>query len=182
MQSHGVSLSSPATPDASPDRLAASARGWHRIQLAVLGFIGFCGVMWAGGDAAGPAWVQWLSAGLAVLALALACLGVYLVGLVAYPIRGSDPGGGGATRLRVGIGLTHAALILVVVATLSAWWPGGAAADVEAGTVQAQDVTGQVWCGELVEAPAGGLRLATGDGPVTLPLDRLAEVRPVERC
>ena len=33
-----------AAPGDRLERLSASARGWHTIQMAVLGFIGICGV------------------------------------------------------------------------------------------------------------------------------------------
>lgn len=167
-----------------PAGLAASARGWHRIQLAVLGFIGFCGVMWAGGDPDGPGWLQWIAGALVVLALLLACLAIYVVGRVAYPVAGPAAGAGsgpesaGARRLRTGIGITYLAVVVLVVATLSAWWPGPAAA----GAVEARDATGTAWCGQLLDAPAGAVRLDTADGPVTLALDRLGAVRPVDTC
>lgn len=157
--------------------LAASARGWHRIQLAVLGFIGFCGVMWASGDPDGPGWLQWISATLVVGALALACLAIYVVGRVAYPWRHPAPAGG-ARRLRAGITLTYAAVVVLVVATLSAWWPSPA----PAGEVEARDTTGATWCGDLVAAPAGAVRIDTTDGPVTLALRDLVAIRSVATC
>ncbi len=35
----------PAGPGDAMQRLSASAQGWHTIQLAVLGFMGICGVL-----------------------------------------------------------------------------------------------------------------------------------------
>ncbi|MFJ4185002.1 hypothetical protein [Kitasatospora sp. NPDC089509] len=113
--------------------LAGSARGWHTIQVGVLGFVGICGVLRPTGGAA-PASVQWLSASLAVIALVIACLAILTVGRVAYPISG---GGSGVSplalaqargRLHSGIRLTIIALILIVTAALSGWWPQHAAA------------------------------------------------------
>lgn len=169
------------------DRLGASARGWHRIQLAVLGFVGLCGVLWAGGDPSGPSWLQWLAGTLVALALVLGCLAVYLVGRVAHPFHGPAIEAGiaqapavasGTRQLRTGIRLTYLAVAVLVTAALSGWWPTPAAA----GAVQVSDASGRSWCGELTEAPAGAVRLNTGDGPVTVPVSQLATLRPVDTC
>lgn len=169
----------------SLEGLAASARGWHRIQLAVLGFIGLCGVLWDGGSASGPDWAQWLTGILIVVALAVACAAVYLVGRVAFPFYGAATGAAravtaeaGTRRLRSGILLTYIAAIVLAVATLSAWWP----ADGEGAAVQVRDAAGQGWCGQLTDAPARAVALDTAEGPVTLPLDRVAQIRPVDAC
>lgn len=168
-------------------QLAASARGWHRIQLAVLGFVGFCGVMWASGDPSGPGWLQWLAAALVALALVLAALAVYLVGRVAHPFHDpavdaqpADPPAvaNGTRQLRAGIRLTYLAVVVLAVGSLSAWWPDVAAAD----AVQVREASGRTWCGELVEAPDGAVRLDTADGPVTVPADRIATIRPAGTC
>jgi hypothetical protein len=75
-----------ATPaDGAAGRLAelsASARGWHTIQMAVLGFIGICGVLRTT-DSPAPRAIQWLAAALAVAALAAASLAIFSVGRVA---------------------------------------------------------------------------------------------------
>ena len=39
---------------ADPEQLRTSARGWHGVQLAVLGFIGLCGALHDAEAAAGP--------------------------------------------------------------------------------------------------------------------------------
>lgn len=179
----------PLAPDPSTlphdpvSQLAASARGWHRIQLAVLGFVGICGVLWAGGDPSGPAGLQWVAGTLAVGAFVLALLATYLVGRVAHPFYGVvathlPASAGGPGMLRAGIRLTYLAVALLVAASLSAWWPGPAGA----GAVEVRDATGRTWCGELVDAPAGAVRLDTADGPVTVPADRIAQLRPVTGC
>lgn len=182
----GTDTGTAGAPDAL-DRLAASARGWHRIQLAVLSFVGLCGVLWANGDPAGPRWLQWLAGGLAVLALALACLAVFLVGRVAHPFQepavrtgGADPAtvASGSRRLRTGIRVTYLAVVVLVVATLSAWWPSPTGS----GEVEVRDAAGQLWCGELADAPTGAIRLDTADGPITVPLDRVAMLRPTSGC
>jgi hypothetical protein len=58
--------SSPAEPDDPAAQVAASAKGWHSLQMAVLGFIGICGMLREG---TGPSWLQWLAAGLVLLGL-----------------------------------------------------------------------------------------------------------------
>ena len=50
--------------DQAPSRIAelrGSARGWHGVQLAVLGFIGLCGVLREGAGSGEPHWLQVLS-------------------------------------------------------------------------------------------------------------------------
>ncbi len=56
------------------DELRASARGWQGIQLAVLGFIGLCGVLQRGGRSI-PRWIQILAGIAALVALGLALRG-----------------------------------------------------------------------------------------------------------
>src|SRR5215469_6327054 len=73
------------------EELSASARGWHTIQMAVLGFIGICGVLRTASSPA-PRAVQWLSAALAVAALAAACVAIFTVGRVAYPVGDATRG------------------------------------------------------------------------------------------
>jgi hypothetical protein len=70
--------------DPRPSRLTAlrsSARGWHGVQLAVIGFIGLCGVL-QGGRPENPMWLQVYAGVLALAALALACVATVLVALV----------------------------------------------------------------------------------------------------
>ncbi|MGH3681256.1 MAG: hypothetical protein ACRDT2_13555 [Natronosporangium sp.] len=175
-------------PPADPlGQLAASARGWHRIQLAVLGFVGFCGVMWVSGDPSGPSWLQWLAGALVALALVLACLAVFLVGRVAHPFHGPAVEAGiaqapslasGTRQLRTGIRLSYLAVATLAVATLSGWWPTPATG----GAVQVSDVAGRSWCGELTEAPPGVVRIDTGDEQVTVPAARIATLRPAGTC
>lgn len=173
----------PEPDDAPPaDPVSTSARGWQRVQLAVLGLIGLCGVLWAGGDPAGPAWLKWLAAALAVASLALACVAIYLVGAVAHPLRArSQPAGptGLARRLRAGVWLTYLATAALVLGTLSAWWPSPGE---DTGLVEIRDVTGTTWCGELGTGPPGTVRLDTSGGPVAIPLESVAALQPATRC
>src|ERR1700757_2947897 len=91
------------------EKLSASARGWHTIQIAVLGFIGICGILRTTSSPA-PRAVQLLAAVLAVVALAVACVAIFTVGRVAYPVGdildGDRAAAGGSARLRAGIRLT----------------------------------------------------------------------------
>ena len=91
--SHALSVSDTES-DAGPGRLAAlraSARGWHSVQLAVIGFIGLCGVL-QGGRPDNPMWLQVLAGVLALAALAIACVATVLVALVAWPLYGGRSG------------------------------------------------------------------------------------------
>src|SRR5499427_10156215 len=174
-----------AQPVAAPsDRLkelSASARGWHTIQMAVLGFIGICGILRTASSPA-PRAVQWLAAALAVAALAAACVAIFTVGRVAYPVSDAADGAsavpGSAARLRAGIRLTIVALILAVIAALSGWWPSAAAPTATAIT----GTTGQAWCGQLVDGPSGSISVRTASGVIAVPTQAIAQVRPVAAC
>ena len=176
-----------ARPAAGPaDRLAelsASARGWHTIQMAVLGFIGICGVLRTTDSA--PRAVQWLAAALAVAALTAASLAIFSVGRVAYPVNDAAEGasarssaGQAAARLRAGIRLTIVAVILAVIAALPGWWPAKAST----AAVAVTGTNGQAWCGPLVSGPAGAISVRTGNGVITVPAQGIAQVRPVAQC
>lgn len=179
------------------EALSASARGWHRIQLAVLGFIGFCGILWEG-DPANPAAVQYAGLVLIATAFVLAVVSILLVGRVAHPVGGPTAEAAAATaahrtrRLRRGIWGTYLAVALLVIATLSSWLPSGAAAGEGAaggalagggaGAVVVVAVDTRTWCGDLVEAAEGVVRLRTTEGMVQLPGDQVARLHPVEAC
>lgn len=173
-----------AAPADRLEKLATSARGWHTIQMAVLGFIGICGVLRTASSPA-PRAVQWLAAALAVAALAAACVAIFTVGRVAYPVgdvtdeASAVPGAAGAAaRLRSGIRLTIVALILAVIAALSGWWPAASATAAVAVTA----TSGQAWCGPLVSGPAGAVSVRTTSGVITVPARAIAQVRPVAQC
>jgi len=149
--------------------------------MAVLGFIGICGILRTASSPA-PRAVQWLAAALAVAALAAACVAIFTVGRVAYPVSDAADGGsavpGAAARLRAGLRLTIVALILAVIAALSGWWP--AASTTAAVAVTAS--SGQAWCGPLVSGPAGAISVRTAHGIITVPAPAIAQVRPVAQC
>lgn len=172
---------SAAAPGGRLESLSASARGWHTIQMAVLGFIGICGILRTTSSTA-PRAVQWLAGALAVAALAVACMAIFTVGRVAYPVGDaldSDHAiAGGTAQLRAGIRLTIVALILAVIAALSGWWPSPA----NSPAVAVTGTTGQAWCGPLVSGPAGAISVRTASGIVTVPIQAIAQVNPIGRC
>ena len=111
------------------EQLSSSAKGWHTIQVAVLGFIGICGVLRTTSTST-PRAVQVAAAILAVSSLAIACVAIFTVGRVAYPLNASSDAGQrpkevaeARQMLQRGIQLTVLALILIVIAALSGWWP-----------------------------------------------------------
>lgn len=186
---------SAGAPAAPPDRLAelrASAKGWHGIQLAALGFIGLCGVIQTG-DASDPWALQVLSAILVLVAFCLACAGIYLVGRAAWPLyRGEPPAAGEhaaavievtSRQLTRGLLLTFLSIAALALGTAASWWPkdaSGAGAD---GSVQVQTDDGRTACGELTGSPQPGtVRVVTDGQPVVLSLDALARLAPVASC
>ena len=173
-----------AAPADRLEEISASARGWHTIQMAVLGFIGICGVLRTP-DSPAPRAIQWLAAALAVAALAAASLAIFSVGRVAYPVNDAADGssavpsaGQAAARLRAGIRLTIVAVILAVIAALSGWWPAKAST----AAVAVTGTSGQAWCGPLVSGPAGAISVRTGNRVITVPAQGIAQVRPVAQC
>lgn len=161
-----------------PDSLIDSAKGWHNIQLAVMGFIGLCGVLRMGETPAGPEWLSWWSTGMSVAAFVSALISMWMVGGVAFPLYGGGqmprnaPG-----RLKGGIGMTFASIVMMALAGLGGWWPAGG------NNVKVSDSGGNSACGELVQgAPSGSMWLQTGEGRVTVALKNVAEIREVSAC
>jgi hypothetical protein len=78
-------------------QIRASAVAWQKIQFAVLGFIGLCGVLKGTGTSGGPRSLQIVAAILIVLALIVAGYATFLVGRAAWPLYSADraPGGQG---------------------------------------------------------------------------------------
>ena len=173
-----------AEPASRLAQLRSSARGWHGVQLAVIGFIGLCGVL-QGGRPDNPMWIQVLAGVLALAALVLACTATFLVARVAWPLYGGremeDPGREGA-RLRTGLVLTFVAVALLALGTASGWWPqdGGDAGD--GGLVSVQATSGERWCGPLGEAGPGRLSIAVDGRPVVVSFADLAVVAPADGC
>lgn len=180
-----------AEPGPETSRLAElrnSARGWHGLQLAAIGFIGLCGVL-QGGRPDNPWWLQVWSGILAVSALGLACIATLLVALVAWPLYGArEPADDAraldrdARRLKRGLALTFAALAILALGTASGWWPqedgGGGGADL----VAVEGTNGDRVCGQLGEAGPGNLSLSVDGDPVVVSLQNVATVAPVDTC
>lgn len=177
------------------EQLAGSARGWHRIQLAVLGFIGFCGVFWDGAGSDAPAGVRWSAAALVVAAFVLANLAIFLVGRVAHPFHDpTDPARAASDmeiesrtrRLRTGVRLTYLALALLVAATLSSWLPMSAEGDAvvapDDGAVHLESASGVTWCGPVVEARAGEILLHSANDVTSIPFDGAMLLSPRAGC
>ena len=173
------------------DELRTSARGWHTVQLAVLGFIGFCGVLARGGGDVNPGWLQLLAGVLVLAALVLACAATALVAGTAWPL-GDVEGGGSAgdrlrrdrARLRRGVAMTFVAVALLALATSSSWWPQREIDDdgpPDGGSVQVTTRSGTV-CGDLASAAAGSLALDVAGRRATFALDDVVGLRPVEGC
>ena len=59
--------------------LTASAREWHKLQVAALAFVGLCGVLTGDNGTRLPMWLQTAAGVLALLALAAAAIGLLLV-------------------------------------------------------------------------------------------------------
>jgi hypothetical protein len=186
----------PGAPAAPPDRLAElrnSAKGWHGIQLAALGFIGLCGVIQTG-DASDPWALQVFSGILVLVAFALSCAGIYLVGRAAWPLyRGEQPETAGdeaaaveltSRQLTRGLLMTFLSIAALALATAASWWPQDESdAAGAATTVQVQTDDGRTACGELTGASQPGtVRLVTDAQPVVVSLDAIASVAPVESC
>ena len=169
--------------------LRVSARGWHGVQLAVLGFIGLCGVLQQDAGAGKPHWLQVLAGVLVLAAFGTACLATVLVALAAWPVYASLPraavdDGGVATtskRLRTGITLTYVAVAVIALATSSAWWPSAA----NSGHDRSVEVTtraGQI-CGDLTSPSGQGVLAITVGGRVAeLALSDVVTLRPVDAC
>jgi hypothetical protein len=177
------------------DRLAelrGSAKGWHGIQLAALGFIGLCGVLESGGGSE-PLWLQTLAGLLVLVSFALACAGIYFVGRAAWPIYGPEPDrarvadpaavGRASADLRRGLKLTFASIALVALATTASWWPSEEETPDAGAQVQVQTANGQSVCGELADSgQTGTLRIVTASQAVDVSLGQVASVRSVAGC
>ena len=168
--------------------LRTSARGWHGVQLAVLGFIGLCGVLQGRSGSDDPGWLQVLSGSLILAALVLACVATALVALAAWPVYGArTPTHSTAAemtltsrRLRAGIAITFLSVAVTALAASSAWGPREQAA----GTPQVEVTTrsGVVLCGELASPDSAALGIATSSRSFQLDSDSLLRVRPVDGC
>lgn len=162
--------------------LGASARGWHRVQLAVLGFIGLCGVLNDGGSAGNPRWLQ-LTAGLLVLsALVLQCLAIAVVATVAWPLR-EQPHDGRTLerdrrRVRRGIATTFVAVGVLALGTISSWWP---TSEPGAGHIRVVTSVG-ILCGRVQDSEPGRLALVVDGRTFVLALGDVSGLQVVDSC
>ena len=189
-----MSAGEPAAPPDRLDELRSSAKGWHGIQLAALGFIGLCGVIQTG-DSADPWALQVLSAVLVLVAFGLACTGIYLVGRAAWPLYGAEPQAAAAAdddalaiavtsrQLTRGLLMTFLSIAALALATATSWWPQEEGGGGGGSTVQVQTDDGRTACGELAESSQPGtVRLVTDAQPVSVSLDAIASLAPVASC
>jgi len=174
-------------PESPLAELRASARGWQGLQMAVIGFIGLCGVL-QGGRPDNPMWLQVWAGLLALGALVLALVATFLVARVAWPLYGGQASYGTEAealaregrRLRMGLALTVVALAALALGTATGWWPQSEEGGGALVAVQAAD--GQSWCGALGEAAPGALRIEVEGAPVVVSIDDVAAVGPVDSC
>ncbi|HET7476035.1 MAG TPA: hypothetical protein VFJ97_08430 [Dermatophilaceae bacterium] len=169
------------SPAASPaEQLRSSARGWHGVQLGVLGFIGLCGVLKGAGGADMPGWLELLAGVLVLVSLALACVATALVAAVAWPVRVLDEArvDPAQRRLRFGIGLTYVAVVVLALAATSSWWPHQARPSLVQVSTQ-----GGTFCGELsASSEDGAVTLRIGGQAVALATSQIRGLQPVQSC
>lgn len=172
--------------------LRASAKGWHGVQLAVLGFIGLCGVLQGAAGQHGPHWLQVLAGLLVLLALALSCLATALVATAAWPVHDIEEAAATsaavdtllhqtARRLRQGIALTFVAVVVLAVGATSAWWPQDASSATSAEQVEVTTSQGTA-CGQLQEGDPGTITVSTGGRLVVVAATDVVRLRPVSAC
>ncbi|MER8041967.1 hypothetical protein [Streptomyces sp. NPDC094032] len=167
----------------SEEAVRTSARGWMTLQLAALGFVGLCGALKAGGGPGSPAprGIEAVAGVLVLLSLLLAVLAVYLVGRTAWPhAAGPDDPDRAARRLRTGLLLTFATVLLTAVAATSSWWPAPDVSGAGTATVQVGTSAGSL-CGELTRG-GGPLTLVVQGRTVDVPLTDVTSVTPVAGC
>ena len=157
--------------------LTASAREWHKLQVASLAFVGLCGVLTGDNGARLPMWLQAFAGVLALLALASAGIGLLLVAAVAWPLGTPADPAACARRLRAGVGLTCVAVALTALSASSNWWPQS---DVRR-PVQVSTDSGTA-CGPIVDSGAGWVDLEVRDTVVRVELARMVSLQPVESC
>ena len=166
--------------------LRTSARGWHGVQLAVLGFIGLCGVL-KGSDSSLPHWLEVLAGWLVLVALAVACLATVLVAFAAWPVYAMAPQPDDTNeirrtvgRLRMGIALTFVAVALTALATTSQWWPTEAESAASA-LVAVSTADGEV-CGELEQMDSSTITLNSDGETVSIGLSDVVSLQSVSSC
>jgi len=159
--------------------IRASAKEWHRLQLAALGFVGLCGVLKGDAGADLPLWLQSVSGILALTGLVFAAAAVMVVAAVAWPLTVmAGDAASGARRLRLGIGLTFVAVAVTSLSTMSSWWP--AEAD-DVGSLEVTTTSGST-CGTVSASAAGWVDLEVSGDVVRIPLAEVVSIRPTGGC
>jgi hypothetical protein len=173
--------------------LRSSAKGWHGVQLAVLGFIGLCGVLQGAAGQDGPHWLQVLAGVLVLIALVLACIATAMGASAAWPVHELEDGATRgasveavlhhtAQRLRTGIAITFVAVVVLALGATSSWWPNDASSSTNAGLVEVTTSDGAA-CGTLEGGgDPGTITIVSGGLPVTVPVDAVVRLRPVASC
>ncbi|MCV7283266.1 hypothetical protein H7J88_26880 [Mycolicibacterium flavescens] len=165
------------------NRVQESAREWQSLQLAVLGFVGLCGVL--SGDVSGrtrPNWLQEAGAMAAFAGFAMAVAAILLVATVAHPVITQPRTSAAAiSRLRVGIALTFAAAALTAVAALTWWWPQPGSPAPSAPRIEVTTSQGSV-CGSPVPGRSDAVALEADGEQIVIPLRRLLALDVVESC
>jgi hypothetical protein len=174
-------------------QIRASAVAWQKIQFAVLGFIGLCGVLKGTGTSGGPHNLQMVAAILIVLALIVASYATFLVGRAAWPLYSADgppPADPSMSvndeikrtsrSLRVGLGLTFVALILASLAATSSWWPAKGVSS--AALISVSTTSGATLCGTWAGDSNGSLVLQFSGQQDQIPLSQITMVNPTSSC
>ena len=162
---------------AASEAVSASAREWHKLQLAALAFVGLCGVLTGDSGTRLPLWLQSVAGVLALLALAAAAIGLLLVALVAWPLGAPGDPATGARRLRTGVLSTCVAVGLTALSTSSNWWPQSGADH----PVQVSTSSGTA-CGQVVDSAAGWIDLDVRGTVVRVDMVDLVSLWPTESC
>jgi hypothetical protein len=165
-------------------RLQDSAREWQKLQLAVFGFVGLCGVLTGDAGSARPLWLQDLSGIAALAGLVLAILAVTVLATVANPLTARPISMSAASRrLSAAIVVTFVAVGLTALSALSMWWPDGYAKQPAAPSNQMAVTTNSgSACGAVVGGGSGTLDLDVHGQRVSVPLNRLVSIRIVQNC
>jgi hypothetical protein len=173
--------------------LRASAKGWHGVQLAVLGFIGLCGVLQGAAEQDGPHWLQVLAGVLVLVALVLACTATGLVATAAWPVHELEEGAAAgvsvdtllhhtARRLRLGIAITFVAVVVLAAGATSSWWPEEAAPSRGGASLVEVTTNDGAACGTLQDGGSGSIAIISGGRQVVVASGDIVRLRPVAAC
>ena len=139
--------------------------------------MGLCGVLTGDNGTRLPLLLQSVAGVLALLALAVAAIGLFLVALVAWPLGAPADPTTGARRLQAGVLLTGVAVGLTALSASSNWWPQSGAER----PVQVTTSSGTA-CGPVVDSAAGWIDLDVRGEVVRVDLVDLVSLWPTESC